>query len=413
MGRIFEIVPNTVFSIIGLAFLCWAIWYALKNSDDPAKILFKILFSVALVIGEIIFIRRMTGGLQGGMDTGNAGFALVMAGSVAGCGVILSIVWTPQISDFLISPLTSMFDGGTTPPEPKPFYSIAISKRKRNKPLEAIIRIREELAKFPNDFEGIVLLASIQAEDLKDLASAEMTLNHFCEWEGAPAKQFAAAQTQLADWHMKFSQDAHSARTALERIIEKYPDTELALIARQRIAHLAGTKTTLLAAQQRQPVSVPEGVQNVGLLESSAHLVPEETSPAELAVAYAKQLEEHPGDTEAREKLAILHARHYKRLDLATMELEQMIEEPNHPPKRVAHWLNLLADLQVHCGSEYETARATLEKIIERFPDYAVADVARTRLAHLKLEYKALEKTPNKTLGVYEQNIGLKGKRSY
>lgn len=413
MGRILEIIGDVVLSIAGLAGLCWAIWHALQKSDDPARILFKILFSAALVIGEVFFIRRMTGGLQGGMEVGNAGLAFVMAGSVAGCGVIMSILWTPQISDFLISPLTSMFDGGNTPPEPKPFYSIAISKRKRNKPLEAIIKIREQLAKFPNDFEGVMLLANIQAEDLKDLPSAEITLNHFCEWDGAPAKQFAAAQTQLADWHMKFSQDSYSARIALNRIVEKYPDTELALIAKQRIGHLAGTKINLIAAQQRQPVFVPEGVQNVGLLESSAHLVPEETPPEELAAVYVKQLEEHPDDTEAREKLAILYARHYKRLDLATIELEQMIEEPSHPPKRIAQWLNLLADLQVHGGADYETARATLEKIIERFPDFALADQARTRIAHLKLEYKGLEKTANKTLGVYEQNIGLKGKRSY
>jgi predicted negative regulator of RcsB-dependent stress response len=69
--------------------------------------------------------------------------------------------------------------------------------------------------------------------------------------------------------------------------------------------------------------------------------------------------------------------------------------------------------LQVRCGGNYETAKATLERIIERYADYGVADVARSRLAHLKLEFKALEKTPEKTMGVYEQNIGLKGNRSY
>lgn len=414
MGRILEIAVNVVLSVIGLAGLCWAIWYALKNSDDPPKILFKILFSLAVIVAEVFFVRSIIrNGLHDGDISNNAPFAFVLVGSIAACGITLGVTWTSQVANLLISPITSMFDGGNTPPEPKPFYSIAISKRKRNKPLEAIVRIREELSKFPNDFEGVMLLASIQAEDLKDLASAEMTLNHFCEWEGAPSKQFAAAQTQLADWLMKFSQDVYSARMALQRIIDKYPDTELALVARQRIAHLAGMKKSLLAAQDRRPVFVPEGIQNVGLLESSAHLAPKETPPEQLAESYTKQLEEHPGDTEAREKLAILYARHYKRLDLATMELEQMIEDPNHHYKRAAHWLNLLADLQVQGGADYETARATLEKIVERFPDYGVADVARTRLAHLKLEYKALEQTPNKTLGEYEQNIGLKGKRSY
>jgi tetratricopeptide (TPR) repeat protein len=414
MSRILEITADIILSVIGFLFICWVFWRALKSSDDPAKILFKCLFSVALVIGEIFFARSLTGTLHpSDAPQANFGQAFVLVGSLAGCGIILSIVWTPQISNFVFSPLTSLFDGGNTPPEPKPYYSIAIAKRKRNKPLEAIIALREQLAKFPNDFEGVMLLANIQAEDLKDLPSAEMTLNHFCEWEKAPPKQVAAAFAQLADWHLKFYQDASSARDALQRIVGKYPGTELALAARERIAHLAGTGKNLLAAQGRQPVFVPEGEKSLGLLPSSAHLVPAETTPAELATAYVQQLKDHPDDTETREKLAILYARHYQRLDLAAIELQQMIEEPNHAPRRVAHWLNLLADLQVHGGADYETVRATLEKIIERFPDFAVAEVARTRLGHLKLEIKGQEKTPEKTLGVYEQNIGLKSNRGW
>jgi hypothetical protein len=158
---------------------------------------------------------------------------------------------------------------------------------------------------------------------------------------------------------------------------------------------------------------MPEGIKNVGLLKSSAHLVPAEMPPAEQAAAWVKHLEAHPDDTEAREKLAILYARHYQRLDLATGELEQMIGEPNHPPKRTAHWLNLLADLQIHTGADYDTVRATLERIVERFPDHSVSENARSRIAHLKLEFKALEKTPEKTMGTYEQNIGLKSNRGY
>jgi TolA-binding protein len=414
MGRIIEIIFNTLLSLIGLVFIGWVFWRCLKQSDDPAKILFKCLFTVALVIGEAFFLHSLIGTLHNSdAPQANAGQAFLMAGSVAACGVILSIVWTPQISNFLISPLTGMFDGGNVPPEPKPYYSVAIARRKRNQPVEAAARVREQLAKFPNDYEGVSLLAGIQAEDLKDLPAAETTINQFCEWDKAPPLQVTAALTQLADWHLKLFQDTYSARFALQRIVDKYPDTDLALLAKQRIAHLGGMGKTLMATHERGPVFVPEGVKNVGLLESSAHLVPAETPPEELAGAYVKHLREHPDDTEAREKLAIIYARNYQRLDLATVELEQMISEPNHQPKRIAHWLNLLADLQIHGGADYETARATLEKIVEQFPDYAVAELARSRLAHLKLEFKALEKTANKTLGVYEQNIGLKSRRGY
>ena len=213
---------------------------------------------------------------------------------------------------------------------------------------------------------------------------------------------------QLADWHLKLAQDVDSARAALEKIIARFPDTELSLQAAQRIAHLGGTEKLLLASLDRQPMAVPEGVKNVGLLESSEHLRPAEADPAKLAAAYVKHLEQHPLDTEAREKLAIIYAEHYQRLDLATGELNQLIEMPNQPAKRVAHWLNLLADLQVQHGADYETVRETLEKIIERFPDLAAGELARARLGRLKLELKGRKETPGVKLGVYEQNIGLK-----
>jgi tetratricopeptide (TPR) repeat protein len=401
MGRIFEIISLVV--LLGVAGALF--WFAFERSRDRPVLVLKWLFTIPVVL--VAYKVAIPDFHQGGL---NALFGLVV---MLFCGVVMAALWVGSITDLVAKPFASLYDGGDTPPEPKPLYSIAIAKRKKNHPLEAVIAIREQLAKFPNDYEGTMLLAGIQADDLKDLPSAEMTVNHFCEWDKAPPKQFAAALTQLADWHLKYFQDSASARAALARIVEKYPDSDLALVAKQRIAHMDDSEKHLLAAQTRKPMIVPEGVKNVGLLASSAHLVPEEKPPSELAATYVERLREHPDDTEAREKLAILYARHYKRLDLATIELQQMINEPNHPYKRTAHWLNLLADLQINGGADYETAKATLEKIVELFPDFGVAEVARSRLAHLKLEFKAKEQTANKTMGVYEQNIGLKGNRHY
>jgi len=141
--------------------------------------------------------------------------------------------------------------------------------------------------------------------------------------------------------------------------------------------------------------------------------VPEEMEPGKQADLFVKHLAQHPLDTEVREKLAILYARHFKRLDLATMELAQLINEPQQPPKRVAHWLNLLADLQIRGGADYDTVRATLEKIVELFPELPAAAMARTRLGRLKIELKGQQETPGVKLGVYEQNIGLKSGRTF
>jgi len=124
------------------------------------------------------------------------------------------------------------------PLERKPYYSVAMVKRKGHQPLEAIASIREHLAKFPDDFDGVMLLADIQAEDLKDLPSAEKTLKYFCEGEQAPREQVAAAFTRIADWHLKLYQDASSAKAALQRIVDKYPGTALARVAQERIARL-------------------------------------------------------------------------------------------------------------------------------------------------------------------------------
>jgi len=320
----------------------------------------------------------------------------------------MAVIWRNSITDSLAKPLASLFDGGNEPPEPKPYYSVALTKRKLNRPHEAIVEVREQLARFPNDFEGVMLLAAVQAEDLKDLSAAERTLDGFCDSSSAPPKQVSAAMNHLADWHLKLAQDTEGARAALEKICARFPDSELSLQAAQRIAHLGDPAKISLAAHDGRPTSMPEGVKNVGLLTSSAFLQPPGMEPGQQAAAYVKHLEQYPLDAEVREKLAILYADHYQRLDLATGELKQLIEHPNQPARRVAHWLNLLADLQIRHGADYDTVRGTLETIVERFSNSALAERARARLAHLKLELKGQQETSGVKLGVYEQRLGLK-----
>ena len=400
MNRILEIAVNVFLLLIVSGFAGWVCFRSLKRSDDPAKLIFKWIFT-ALVIG-VFFIVAVPAGQKGGYDAIQAIIVTLIG------GIAMAITWRHSLIDLIANPIGSLYDGGREEIEPRPLYSIALTKRKLNHPLEAIVEIRKQLAKFPNDFEGVSLLASIQAEDMKDLPGAEITFNHFCDRPEAPPKQVAAAWTQMADWHLKLAQDVDSARAVLEKIIARFPGTALALQAAQRIAHLDGTEKILLAAHDRQAVFVPEGVKNIGLLDSTEFLRPAEMDPGKQAAEYVKHLEQHPLDTEVREKLAIIYARHYQRLDLAALELAQLINEPNQPPKRVAHWLNLLADLQIHGGADYETVRETLATIVERFPGLPVADLARARLNIVKLEIKGQKETPDKTLGVYEQNIGLK-----
>ena len=400
MSRVLDITVHIFLLLVVLGFVGWVLWRSLKRSDEPLALIFKWIFS--LVMMGVLLGVAVPWFHQGG-------FTAIMGLGLAGVwGIAMTLTWRNAIIGIVANPIASLYDGGKHEIEPKPYYSAAISKRKWNKPLEAIVDIREQLAKFPNDFEGVTLLANIQAEDMKDLPSAEITFDHFCNSPDVTPRQVAAAWTQMADWHLKIATDADSARASLEKIIARFPDSPLSLAAAQRIAHLGGAEKILLAAHDRQPVFVPEGVNNIGLLDSTEFLQPVETDAAQLAADYVKHLQQHPQDTDAREKLAVIYAEHYQRLDMATMELNQLINEPNQPPKRVAQWLNLLANLQMKGGADFETVRETLETIVQRFPGLPAAEIAQTRLSRLKLEFKGAEETPDKKLGVYEQNIGLK-----
>jgi len=412
MSHIFQIVWGTVLPAFGIVSIAWLCWYSFKRSQDPARLVVKWIVSGLMlwfVMKEVVpNFREGEAGTLGGPG------AIIGIVQMVIVGFVMFVTWRHSVIDLIANPLGSLYDGGNVEVEPRPYYSIALSKRKLSKPLEAIVEIRKQLAKFPNDYEGTSLLAAIQAEDLKDLPSAEMTLNHFCEQEEAPPAQVAAALSQMADWHLKIANDVDSAHTTLQRIIEKFPDTQFSNAAAQRIAHLGGTEKILLSARNRQPVAVPAGLQSAGLRESMREIIPEEADPDKLTAELVKHLELHPLDAEARERLAILYARHHHRLDLAAFELVQLAEQPGQPPKKIAHWLNLLTDLQIDGGADFETVRPTLEKIIELFPDLPVAEIARRRLSTVKLEIKGKqERPPGKSLGDYEQNIGLKGDRFY
>jgi len=391
---------NVFWLIIIVSFVGWLFVRSFQNSESPGLLIFK----WGLTVPIVIFLWREIGPMlpQGGAQT----IAGMLIATV--CMVIIALLWRGSLIESVVKPFTAIFDGGNEPPEKRPFYSIAQTRRNRGKPHEAVVEIRRQLAMFPDDFEGVLLLARIQAEDLADLSGAEITVNHFCDRPEAPLKLVVAGLTQVADWHMKIAADVDSARAALQKIVTRFPDTEAALQAEQRLAHLGETEKIILAQHDRQAVAVPAGVNNIGLLDSTAFLKPAEIDPGKLAAAHVKHLEAHPHDTGVREKLAVLYAKDFKRLDLATMELAQLINEPKHKPKQLAHWLNLLANFQIELGADVATVRSTLEKIVESFPDLPVAEVAQRRLARLNSEFKGRQDASGVKLGVYEQNIGLK-----
>jgi len=397
--RTYHIIRGTLLLAAALTAVVWFMIRSLKRSDDPPRLIFKWCLTALVIGGLIWWVGPMVG-----HDDDSAIVGMIAAFV---CALALAVIWRQTLADMVAKPFASLYDGGSQEPIPHPAYSVAQSKQKLGKYLEAVAEIRKQLDRFPTDVEGQMLLAQIQAEYLKDLPAAERTIEQFCAQPGHAPQNIVFALYSLADWHLKVGQDREAAQRDLEKIIALLPDTEFALGAAHRIAHLA-TPEMLLAPEDRRKFVVTEGVRNLGLLRGHEPFKTAEPSPEQVAAECVKRLEQHPLDTEAREKLAVLYADHYGRLDMAANELEQMITQPNQPGRLVVHWLNLLADLQIRHAAGLEATQQTLQRIVDRDPKAAAAEIARNRLALLKLELKAKDRGQAVKLGAYEQNIGLK-----
>lgn len=394
-AKIYDIATYVALALAVLGLAGWSV----RKSEDPARTAFK--WFLTLVIVVYVNWKVFPSADQGGM----AAFVAVAECMIA--GLALFITWRQNIGAMVAKPFTSLYDGGDTEPEPRPFYSIARARQKQAKYAEAIAEIQKQLERFPTDFEGQMFLAEIYAEGLKDLAAAEATIQNLCAQPDHAAKNIAFALYSMADWHLKYAKDTDAARRIFEQVIATLPETEFALTAAQRIAHLGEPESAATPYEPRKFV-VKEGVRNLGLLESTRQFLPAETEPGKVAAAYVQHLEQHPLDTDARERLAVIYADHYHRLDLASDQLEQMIQIENQPPKQVVRWLNLLADLQIRERADYETVKQTLQRIIDLDPKLAAAENAAKRISLLKLELKAKQQHAAVKLGTYDQNIGLK-----
>ena len=370
--------------------IVYAFVRAFQRSENPGALAIK--WVVTLLVSAVLFwfARRS-------LRVSGAGFvdgAIIAAKVVFACltaGILLSILWAPNIGQFLFGSLFSMFDGGGEELEPQPLYSTAEALRLRGKFQEAIYAIQDQLQRFPSDFTGQMMLAEIQAENLNDLPAAKIAIHRICE-QAHPPPSIAFALNTLADWHLKYEQDGDAAKAALHRIIELLPDTEFERTASQRIAHIAEPEV-LAKLHEPEKIAMKRGVEYLGLLKDQSHLAKRETLPQEEAKELVAQLELHPLDHEARERLAVIYANEYGRLDLATDQLEQLIALPGESPKHVARWLNLLADLQVQATNNTELAEQTLRRIIDLFPAHSAAQMAQDRIAVLPLELKRYEQS--------------------
>jgi TolA-binding protein len=395
-----EFIRGLMLLVVGILLAGAIAWRWMKGSrDDPGKLITKWIISLGVIVLAVFGIVPVV--MQGGYV---GAFSIVF---IAGCGAILAVIWTPNITAFLAKPFGDLIDGGDAEPDPEAFYSIAIANRKRGRFQEAVAEVRKQLERFPRDVTGQMLLAEIQAEDLKDMQAAQLTIERFVVQEGHAPKNIAYALNALADWQVKYARDVESARQTLQRLEELFPESEEALLAAQRLSHMADADY-LLNRGNRAAIALKPVTENLGLVKDYSPWKPVEEDKGALAQKYVAHLEKYPADMEMREKLAMLYAEHYGRVDYAVDQIEQMIHQPGQPMKQVARCLHLLADVHITFAGDIEAARQALERIIELYPTYAVAQNARQRLAHLRLEMKGHDVKEGVKMGTYEQNIGLK-----
>jgi tetratricopeptide (TPR) repeat protein len=365
--------------------ILWLMVEAVRKSNDPLRLAFYLLASIIIVI---LFIRGYRSGC-----------------SVVGLPVLLIALWGSYLITAVGKAAGGLYDGSNIPPKPEPLYSIAEGKRNAGQYLEAITAIQAELAKFPNDFKGQMLLGDIQAENLRDIGAAQETIQALAAQPGHDSKNISFALNRLADWHLKIDKDVKAAKEAIERIIELFPGTEAAYQATQRLAHMdqlvggGGEARRFVVKEQTRYIALEDGFDG---------LKPAPEDFEATAAKLVKRLETQPDDNEARELLAILYARHFSRMDLACELIEQMLAQPGAPTSHRVHWLNLLADLQITVATDAVAARKALQRIIDTCPGTVDAEQATQRMLFIDRDIKNQKEGIPLRLGEYEQYIGLK-----
>ncbi len=356
-----------------------------KPDKDPLKVIVK--WTVSLMVLTFMGFSALTAkGLS---------FLIVFIVIILPGSILLGLWWTPAISEWMASPITNALTGDSRLSYNKPEYGVANARRNRGQYLEAVEAVNEELAKHPGNFDGLMLKASIQAENLGDLESATETVQEAIECVAG---------------------DPGAARRTLRQIREALPESQAAQFAAQRLASLDSSEETEAAV-----VDFNESYQK--LVEESAGN-DDFTSPLELPKAietnqqqagdkslanYLRRVALHPDSVGNREELAALYLGHANQPVKAAEQYEHLLALPGTTIHQKAAWLNRIADIQVKNGESHETVRATLERVVALDPKAAPAVRAQQRISYLNIELRGAKHNSTKLqLGNYEQDIGLK-----
>lgn len=370
------------------------------STEEMMSLPGRVLFSIgALGLLTVVFIWGRKHFDQGG--------GLIVLAVMLIIGIPLGILWVPHLAAFALTPFFNSMTGGNDQVERRPFYSRAIALRKRGDYSGAINEIQGQLVMFPGDADGLMMLAEIHTENLRDFPTAIAVLTELINTPGRTDGEVSLALSRLAELQLNRLNDIAAARATYERIATSFPHTEAALTARQQLAHLPGAEQ-LAQKLERPKLVVTHHEEKLGLTEDlGTAQLPVDNSGPETNTLLA-HLEQFPDDWEAREKVARLYLDHWKRPDLAADQFERLISQPAAPTKQVVNWLNDLADVHLKAPDGVAAARLALERIGQKFPGSQWEAQAKSRISLLGLDQRAKSVPKTLKLGSYEQNIGLK-----
>jgi tetratricopeptide (TPR) repeat protein len=296
--------------------------------------------------------------------------------------VMLAVVWRNACTELFGGWIGHMFSGGNQQADKKPLLSQAEGLRHKGKPKEAIQSARTTLTIKPDDFDTLMFIASIQAEDLDRLDSAVITLEDALRSKRIERGQIVYALNTLADWHLKVL-EPEAARGYLRRIIDLLPDTDAAQRAEQRVIRMKD-RAAMVADAQTRTIEMPEFERDLGLKGKKSTVKRKGSNPVAIIAELERELEKHPNDWTAREELAGVYANEHKNVKRAVEELEILVSGAKAPRREIARWLHLIADWQSRLGKDPDSARFTLDRIIDRFPDTVLAQRAEHAKAYLR-----------------------------
>ena len=388
---------------VALLFVFASVWFfhrfSKRGAEEKESFLFRIGFTA---VALVMMIAGAKSARQGGLGAAVALVEIILPLS------ILVPVWLPSLVELLTGGLTGAMTGGNDRVEPKAFYFRAEALRKKGDYAGALESIEDELKRFPDDFDGLMLRAEVYAVDFKNLSAARLQLDEIERDESKTANQRVLAALKHAELIQKL--DLPATRQIWERIVSLYPGSPAAQLANQNLAHFIEAGAV---SDDPGALVMPAFEQNVGLLNTpTSDLAKGNDSPIEAGLLVA-QLEAYPDDIEAREKLANIYADFYGRTNLAVEQLEMLVAMPSQPARKVAEWLTRISDWHARDPETLPLAKVALQEIVDRYPDTAQAVAARSRLSTIGRVVRTRQRTATLKLGEYEQNIGLKpGSRS-